>query len=228
VNIALIGDYDKSVTAHRAIPMAITLAASELDARIDYQWIDSENLANESLSDYSAVWCVPASPYKNTKNILQAIKFARLENIPFLGTCGGYQHAVLEFARNVLNYPEADNAEITPETKLPLIATLQCQLYDEKAKIKLEENSILASIYGSCEIEEEYFCGYGVNVEYLSLFNESDLAFTGYDASGDPRCVEISVHRFFIGTAFQPERSALTGVSHPLIRSFIQSSIEAD
>jgi len=144
--------------------------------------------------------------------------------VPFLGTCGGYQHAALEFARYELNYSEAENAEINPQTTMPLISGLACKLYDEEARINLAKNSKIAQIYGSTSISEEYFCGYGVNREYLHLFNETELDFTGFDEEGDPRSLEIRDRTFFIGTAFQPERSALKGDTHPLICAFLQAS----
>lgn len=224
MKIGLIGDYSESVTAHRAIPLALAAAAEELSISVDYQWVHSNDIAIDELSAFSALWCVPASPYSNTDNVLKTISFARTQNVPFLGTCGGYQHAALEFARNVLGRAEAENAEINPETNMPLISSLTCKLYDEASVINLRGNTHIAKIYGLPKIQEEYFCGYGVNAEYLSIFENTELKFTGFDDDGDPRSLEIANLRFFIGTAFQPERSALHNLSHPLIKSFLSAA----
>jgi len=224
VRIALVGDYDESVTAHRAIPVALSLASTELDLQVDYCWVNSDAVNFEELRKFDAIWCVPASPYKNMENVLGAIEIARTANIPFLGTCGGYQHAALEYARNALGYTEAENSEVNPAAELPLIASLSCKLYDEKASIVLDPSSKLVEVYKKSEITEEYFCGFGVNADYLSIFNGSDFVFTGFDREGDPRCFELQRHLFFIGTAFQPERSALSGSSHPLIKAFVAAA----
>jgi len=196
--IGLFGDYDESVTAHRAIPLAIAAAAKALNLSVDFRWIHSEEIDVSGLGEYSAIWCVPASPYKNTQNVLRVIEFARLHNIPFLGTCGG-----------------------------PLISGLSCKLYDASSTILLDEDSGIYEIYGKREISEDYFCGYGVNREYLDIYDNSELTFSGFDEDGDPRTLEIAKHKFFFGTAFQPERSALkgNGVSHPLITAYLSAAL---
>ncbi|MEM7193610.1 MAG: hypothetical protein AAF402_01580 [Pseudomonadota bacterium] len=226
-SIALVGDYQQSVTAHQAIPLALDYAANAMSMEIHYQWIHSQEVNLRSLEQFSGIWCVPASPYTNTENVLLAIHYARVNDRPFLGTCGGYQHAALEFARNALDYPEADNAEINPNCKMPLISGLSCRLYDQSADIFLAKGSRITDIYQSEKITEDYFCGFGVNRDYLGIFDHSDLCFSGFDTDGDPRTLEIPHNRFFIGTAFQPERSALTDCVHPLISAFVTAAAEA-
>ncbi len=225
MKIALVGDHDESITAHQAIPQALQLAADTLSTKVDFVWLDSTDVDINELKNFTGVWCIPASPYVDTDNVLQAIRYVRENNVPFLGTCGGYQHAALEYARNQLGYSQADNAEINPEAAMPLISGLTCKLYDEKAAVSLHNDSMVAGLYGKTEIEEEYFCGFGVNRTYLNIFENSDMTFTGFDSDGDPRSLEIRKHRFFIGTAFQPERSALNGVAHPVVTAFLQATL---
>ena len=148
-----------------------------MDTPVEFEWLDSNELHQSQLLDFAALWCVPASPYNDTENVLNAIKFARLQNVPFLGTCGGYQHAALEYARHELGYSEADNTEIDPQTAMPLISGLSCKLYDEEGSIQLTQKSQIAEIYGASTIHEEYFCGYGVNRDYLRIFEGTDLFF---------------------------------------------------
>ncbi len=224
MKVGLIGDYKKSVTAHQAIPTALKLAADQIGTPVEFKWLHSNELQQSQLPDYAALWCVPASPYENTENVLQAIKFARHENVPFLGTCGGYQHAALEYVRHELGYSEAENAEINPQAAMPLISGLVCKLYDEEGSIQLTQKSKMAEIYGASTIREEYFCGYGVNRDYLTIFEGTDLVVSGFDDDGDPRCLEITDNKFFIGTAFQPERSALKDSAHPLICAFLNAA----
>src|SRR5262245_50686636 len=97
--IALIGDYDASVTAHQAIPLALKLAGERLDFPTSFEWVPTDQIESATrVAKFDAVWCVPASPYRSTEGALTAIRFARETRLPYLGTCGGFQHAVLEYA----------------------------------------------------------------------------------------------------------------------------------
>lgn len=226
ISIALIGDHDESVTAHQAIPLAIGLAADALQIDATIEWVSTESVNAQKLSQFHAIWCVPASPYKNIDGALTAIQFARHNDIPFLGTCGGYQHAVLEFARHALGFEKADNIEQNPETEMPLISALSCELIEKNGSITLESDSQVSAFYQSEKIEEDYHCSFGVNPDYLFIFDGSDLCFTGHDDLSAPKILELPDHRFFIGTAFQPERSALKQQVHPLIFGFLQAAVE--
>lgn len=241
ISIALIGDQDESVTAHQAIPMAIGLAADTLQIDATIEWVSTELVSAQKLSQFHAIWCVPASPYKNIDGALTAIQFARRNDVPFLGTCGGFQHAILEFARHVLGFEKADNVEENSETEMPLISALSCALIEKSGEITLAAESQVAAYYQSEKgqpqkdqsqqsqsekITEEYHCSFGVNQDYLFIFDGSDLYFSGQDESSAPKILEIPQHRFFIGTAFQPERSALKNQVHPLVTGFLQAAVE--
>ena len=231
ISIALIGDHDESITAHQTIPLAIGLAADALKIDAMIEWVSTESITAEKLSQFHAIWCVPASPYKSTEGALTAIQFARRNDIPFLGTCGGYQHAILEFARHVLGFEKADNVEENPETEMPLISALSCALVEKSGSITLEPETQVSALYQSKKgqsekIDETYHCSFGVNSDYLFIFDGSDLHFSGKDETSAPKILEISQHRFFIGTAFQPERSALKNEVHPLISGFLQAAVE--
>src|SRR4051812_25499130 len=117
IRVALIGDYHPDVVAHQAIPRALQDAAQKLQTTVDGCWLATERITNapdDLLQSFDAFWCVPASPYRDTDGALHAIQHARTNNVPFLGTCGGFQHAVLEFARNVVNDLDAAHAELDP------------------------------------------------------------------------------------------------------------------
>src|ERR1700730_13889159 len=100
--VALVGDYDKSVIAHQAIPETLRLAAPA-EQLIQPVWIHTASIRNAraDLAGFDGIWCVPASPYVSMEGALDAIRYARESRRPFLGTCGGFQHAVIEYARNV-------------------------------------------------------------------------------------------------------------------------------
>ena len=226
ISIALIGDHDESVIAHQAIPLAIGLAADALQIDATIEWVSTESVSTQKLSQFHAIWCVPASPYKNIDGALTAIQFARRNDIPFLGTCGGYQHAILEYARHVLGFEKAGCVEQNPDTEMPLISALSCKLIEQTGSITLEPDSQVSAFYQSDKIDEDYHCSFGVNPDYLFIFDGSDLCFTGHDELSAPKVLELPDHRFFIGTAFQPERSALKQQVHPLIFGFLQAAVE--
>ena len=220
LKIALVGDYDPQVLAHQAIPKALKLNTSQ---KVEYYWIHSSEVDLKGLSQFHGIWCVPKSPYDNMENVLSVIRFARENEKPFLGTCAGYQHAALEFARNALGYEQAGSSEVDLETPMPLINALVCRLNHEQHGITLKTSSKIQGLYGRSEIAEEFNCGYGINQEYLNLFNGSDLLFSSVDHQGYPKSLELLSHPFFIGTAFQPERSALHNQQHPIINAFLNA-----
>jgi CTP synthase (UTP-ammonia lyase) len=225
VRIALVGDYDPKVPAHRAIPAALQLSALRLGLEAAPSWLHTTSIgtAAASLGDFSGVWCVPASPYASADGALSAIRFCREARRPFLGTCGGFQHAVLEFVRNALGHAAAEHAETSPDAPMPLISRLSCSLVEQSARVVFCEGSRLRAIYGTPEAEESYRCNYGLNPRYESLLSESALRIAARDAAGDVRAVELASHPFFIATLYQPERSALAAREHPLITAFVSA-----
>jgi CTP synthase (UTP-ammonia lyase) len=227
VRVGLIGDYDPDVVAHRAIPVALRLASTAADIEIEPTWIRTDALPADvapRLAVFDGVWCVPGSPYVNTAGALNAIRFAREAACPFLGTCGGFQHALIEYARNVIGIAEADHAESNPGASVPIIASLRCSLVGETGSVRLTPGSRAYALYGDDEAIEEYHCSYGLNPEYVQLFT-TGLRFTGHDEQGDPRVVELplSDHPFYLATLFQPERAALHGAAHPIIIGFVRA-----
>lgn len=229
IRVALIGDYDQAVTAHQAIPRALAAAAAALNVGVTGEWIGTPAVEKEharQLSPYHAVWCVPASPYASMEGALRAIQFARETSRPFLGTCGGCQHAVLEYARNALGMAEADHGESNPSARLPLISELACALVEKSGSVLLDESTRIAAIYGRREIEETYHCRYGLNSRFEHLLGGSDLRISARDETGEARAFELTTHPFFICTLFQPERAALTGQNHPLIHAFVAAAAE--
>lgn len=225
LRIALVGDYEATVRAHVAIPIALNLAARDLGREVEAVWIATTSLEREPekrLAGLDAVWCVPNSPYVSMTGALQGIRVARESGRPFLGTCGGFQHALIEFARNALGRPEADHAESNPGAGLPLLSRMACSLANARGRIRLEPGSRLAALYGRTEIEEGYHCNFGPNPEYQSLFDHSALTVSGRDEAGAVRAVELEGHPFFIATLFQPEQSAFAGAPHPLIRGLLE------
>lgn len=218
MRICLIGDYNPDVTAHQAIPEALALTSN--GQAIKPEWLDTESALQASLEAYDGFWCVPASPYRSMEGALRAIRYARESKVPFLGTCGGCQHAVLEYARNVLRIPDAGHKESDPNTPQPVITRLSCALIEASEKLELVAGTRLRHVYGTDEICETYRCSFGLNAAYVLRLEQAGMRVSAKGPQGEPRAVELSGHPFFVGTLFQPERSALRGERHPLIEAF--------
>ncbi len=213
--------------AHQAIPRALELAGREVGAIARWEWLSTPGLedgAAARLKRFDAAWCVPGSPYKSEPGAIAGIRFARESGMPFLGTCGGCQHAILEYARNVLGYANAEHSETRPDAELPLIAPLSCALVDVEGPITLDEGSVLRRIYGRTSIQEGYHCRFGLNPRLEHLLQGSELRITGRDANGEARAFEMPGGRFFVLTQFQPERAALKGRPPHVVMAFIQAA----
>src|SRR5208283_778855 len=176
-SIALIGDFNPEVTAHQAIPGALRLARETIGRRFTWQWIGTDRIseASAALAGFSGVWVVPASPYKNTEGVLAVIRYARENKIPFLGTCGGFQHALIEFARNVVGIAAADHAESNAGGTELVVTPLACSLVEKTGTISFMPGSRLYAIFGGEAANEGYHCSYGLNEAYRSNIEAAGL-----------------------------------------------------
>ncbi|MFJ2327654.1 CTP synthase [Pseudomonas sp. NPDC087690] len=227
IRIALIGDYDPQVTAHQAIPVALGLVAEHLNRTVQFEWLPTEQIHGDTpLREFDGFWCVPASPYKSEDGALWAIRFAREQQRPFLGTCGGFQHAVLEFSRNVLGWVDAVHGETSPDSERAVLTPLTCSLVEVVDSIYLMPGSLIAKAYETSQIREGYRCRFGVNPLFEQQLLNDRLHAVGHDSSGDLRAIELKDHRFFVATLFQPERAALKGQMPPLVRAFVEACME--
>lgn len=224
ITVGLIGDYCQSVPAHQAIPHALKLAADALHMEVGFEWVPTDEVtAISRISRFDGLWCVPASPYRSMDGALLAIRHARESNLPFLGTCGGFQHAVIEYARNVLGWADAEHAETAPSAARAVISALQCALIEATVPVRLFPGTRIASAYGVNETIEGYRCSYGLNPEFQAELVAGPLRAAADDETGEVRAVELGGHSFFVATLFQPERAALKGQLSPLVVSFVSA-----
>jgi CTP synthase (UTP-ammonia lyase) len=222
--IALIGDYNSAVIAHQGIDRSMELA-QQATPGLTWEWIHTNTIGADApgrLAEFSGVWVVPASPYADEKAALASITHARTQGIAFLGTCGGFQHALIEFAREALGLAQAGHGETDPGAAIQLVTPLTCSLVERTGRVHLLSGSRLRDIYGAESGEEGYHCNYGLNPAYENLV--SRLRVSARDDEGEVRAIELQDHPFFIATLFQPERRALTGGLHPLVAAFIEAA----
>lgn len=228
IRVGLIGDYNAAVHAHQAIPPALALAAVVTGIRVVSEWVPTEWItADARIAAYDALWCVPASPYRSTDGALRAIRFAREQGRPFLGTCGGFQHTVLEYARSVLGWADAEHAETAPDAERLVVSPLECALVEAQGRVRFGPGSRLREAYGTDESMEGYRCRYGLNPAFRDALTAGPLRVAAEDGAGDVRAVELDGHPFFVATLFQPERAALRGKRPHIVVALVRAAAEA-
>ncbi len=227
ITIGLVGDRSDRVRAHSAIPRALDSAARLAEVDVTHEWLPTARLAagaGDELDHFDGIWCVPGSPYASMQGALTAIRYARERSIPFVGTCGGFQHAVIEIARDVAGIASADHEESSPGAKEPIIQRLTRALCEDAREVRLRPQSRLASIYEQETVHEGYHCAFGVNPMYRGDLERAGVSFTAFDQDGDPRAIELAGHPFFLATLFQFELAALCGATPPIVVAFLRAA----
>jgi len=211
--IAVIGDYQPENETHSTIASAVAAVSSA----VDVVWVPTDDIGDLSWTD--GVWIAPGSPYKDFEAALEAIRWARVNDVPLFGTCAGFQHAVIEFARNVVGLDGAHHAEYDTDASLLVVDELACSLAGETMDVTLVDGTKARTAYGSAHSTERYYCRFGLNPQYTPALLEHGLVVSGTDAEGEPRIVELPSHPFFVVTLFVPQTNAEQ--PHPLIASFV-------
>jgi CTP synthase (UTP-ammonia lyase) len=227
VTIAIVGDYDPSHATHPATGASLDHAAAALGLDLVHGWIPTSDLAGDArraLAGHSGVWIAPRSPYASIEGALAAIRLARERGVPLIGTCAGFQHVVLEFARGVLGFEDAQHAEYDPDASTLFVTPLSCSLVGQTMRVRIRPGSRAAEAYGATDVEERYYCNFGLNPEHQGLLDAGGLRVTGVDAGGEARVVELSEHPFFVGTLFVPQTISSSERPHPLVTAFVRAA----
>ncbi len=225
IRIGIVGDYDGR-PSHVATEESVKHAAKQLGEVFDVNWIPTTELmegADQKLCGFDGIWVAPGSPYQSMLGALNAIQYAREKNIPYIGTCGGFQHAAIEYARNVLQIKELQAEDFDPYAPNSYITALACSLVAQTRHIILDKNSVLYRIYGSAEVVERYNCSFGVSKEFQDKLNQGGLKIVGTDEEGEVRIVTIEENRFFVASLFQPQLSSSYETPHPLIVAYLSN-----
>ncbi|MFJ6718894.1 MULTISPECIES: glutamine amidotransferase-related protein [unclassified Streptomyces] len=227
--IALVGDRSPHVKSHTRIPLLLDALASRDGLVLDAYWLrtaDAEaEAASGALARFDAVWVLPGSPYVDEAGALAAIRVAREERVPFLGTCGGFQHALLEYARNVCGISGAAHAETDPDAEDPVIAPLACSLVGHEGHVRAEPGSLAESVLGAERSLERYHCDYGPAPRHLPTLETGGLRLSGHDEDGQVRIAELPGHPFFLATLFQPELAGDGTVPHPIVKALAAAAV---
>jgi CTP synthase (UTP-ammonia lyase) len=227
IRIGVVGDYRHHNETHRATGAAADHAARVRGWRAEVTWIATprvEGAAERTLAGFDALWIAPGSPYQSMRGALEAVTYARTRDVPLLGTCAGFQHVVLEFARNVAGMPDAEHAEEKPGAPRLLIDALACSLAGKVMDVTVLEGSLARRAYGAGSATERYYCNFGLNREYTDVLTSSGLSVSGVDQDGEVRIVELPSRRFFVATLFVPQTSSAPGAPHPLVTALLAAA----
>ncbi|MGW6914135.1 CTP synthase C-terminal region-related (seleno)protein [Kitasatospora sp. NPDC054939] len=224
--LALVGDRSVEIRSHARIPGLLDALAERDRLALDAYWIPTEDAeAPGALDGFDAIWLLPGSPYRSEAGAVAAVRTARERHIPFLGTCAGFQHAVLEYARNVCGLGTAAHAESDPAGGQLLIVPLSCSLVGHEGVVDLAPGSLAERVLGTTRTVERYHCAYGLNDAYLDELRAHGLVFSGSDAAGEVRIAELPDHPFFLASLFQPELAGDGTRPHPAVRAFAAAAV---
>ncbi len=242
VRIGILGDFNSEFRSHHATPDSLQHAARKLNLKVESEWIPTLTLAKPDseklLETFDGLLAAPGSPFKSFDGMLKGIEFARRRDWPFLGTCAGFQYALIEFARNVLGIADADTAENNSGSKNIIVYPVACAVPDRRGsapklsgmvpEIRLRPGSYLQSFYGKDKevVSEEFFCNFEVNPEYEWATMEAGFPVVARGVNGEIRAIESPTHRFFVATLFQPQLSSTEKKPHPVVLAFVQAAAD--
>lgn len=240
VTIAIVGKYMYLHDAYLSVAEALKHAAANVDSGMNIKWIESESCEKGNLDEIfkgvDGILVPGGFGKRGCLGMIDAVKYAREHNIPYLGICLGMQMACIEFARDVLGYKDADSTELVPETTHPVIDLLSDQkgVKDMGGTMRLGSypchllpNTLTHSLYGKDEITERHRHRYEFNNAYRDEFEAHGMTIAGvYKTKNIAEIVELKNHPFFVATQAHPEFKSTLTDPHPLFLGFVKASLE--
>lgn len=222
--VAIIGEYYDTFDPHTTLNKSLEFLTGQYD--FEYEWletIDVERQKEGLLNKYSGIWSAPGSPFKSLDGALYAISYARSNNVPHLGTCAGFQHAMIDIARNVLGIEAAQHEEYDMHASKLFINKLVCSLSGKKMDVYFKSGTRTRKLYNVEKAQENYYCNFAINPEFKNTLNHPQIIVSGIDQDQEVRVIELKDHTFFVITLFVPQTRSTPGAPHPLIKGFIEA-----
>ena len=240
VNVGLIGKYVELQDSYKSILEAFIHAGATNETKVNVISIHSEFLddksADEQLKNLDGILVAPGFGGRGIEGKIDAVRYARENNIPFFGICLGMQMAVIEYSRNVLNFKDANSTEMNEATKSPVINLMEEQktITDKGGtmrlgawKCDLKDGSLAHKIYGKTSISERHRHRYEYNNKYSETLEKAGLSATGINPeTGLVEIIEIAKHPFFIGVQYHPEYKSTVANPHPIFVSFVAAMVK--
>jgi CTP synthase len=240
VEIGLVGKYVELKDAYKSISEALIHGGVANDAKVNVHWIQSEKItkanAQKHLANLDGILVAPGFGSRGISGKIEAVQFAREENIPFLGICLGMQCAVIEYARNVMGLEDAHSTEISEETPHPVISMMQEQKEISNMggtmrlgayACEIKKNTKAFEIYGKTKISERHRHRYEFNNKYLKQYNDAGMITSGMNLeNGLVEIIELKNHPFFVAGQFHPELKSTVANPHPLFVKFVAAAAD--
>lgn len=239
VRIAVVGKYVALVDSYKSVQEALIHGGIANDVGVDIDWLSSEDFEGEGgaerLRDYHGLLIPGGFGVRGVEGMLEAIRWARENGLPFFGICLGLQTAIIEFSRSVCGLAEAHSAEWDRETSAPVICLMNSQreitdlggtMRLGACTARLVPASRAARIYGTSEISERHRHRYEVNNVYREVLEEQGMQVSGTSPDGDlVEMIELPDHPWFVASQFHPELKSRPDQPHPLFASFVAAAL---
>ncbi len=240
ITVALVGKYVEHHDAYKSIAEALVHGGAVNDCRVDIRWLQSDDITpknvEKKLEGVSGVLVAPGFGGRGIEGKVAAANHARVNGIPFFGICLGMQCAVIEYARNVCGWEEANSTEFDEESAYPVIdlmaeqkeiekkgGTMRLGLYD----CRIVKDSRTYEAYGSELFQERHRHRYEVNNKYRERLEEEGMKLVGFNPERDlVEIIEIADHPWFVGVQFHPEYCSTVNNPQPLFVDFVKASQE--
>ena len=239
--IALVGKYVKLHDAYLSVMESLYHAGFENDSQVEIKWVESEDLTDQNacreiFADVDGIIVPGGFGDRGIEGMIQAAQYARENNVPYFGICLGMQMAIVEFARHVLGYEDANSIELAPETTHPVIALMeeQMDLADMGGTMRLgaypcriSPDTLMMKAYGKGLIEERHRHRYEFNNKFREVYMEHGAIFSGQSPDGTlVEAMEIPGHPFYLGVQYHPEFKSRPNRAHPIFREFVKAALE--
>ncbi len=240
VEIAVVGKYTDLTDSYTSVREALTHGGIANDARVNLRWIGSDEFTDQEaaallLQGVDGLLVPGGFGVRGVEGMIEAVRWARENRLPFFGICLGMQVAIIEFARNVCQLPETNSSEFAVECENPVISLMSSQRDVEDLggtmrlgayPCRLRPGSLVAQIYGAEQVSERHRHRYEVNNAYRDLLAEYGLRCTGLSPDGSlVEMVELPEHPWFVGCQFHPELRSRPMHPHPLFASFVKAAL---
>jgi len=240
IRIAIVGKYAKLKDAYLSVIEALKHAGAALGIKVCYEVLSSEKITRNNvdniLREFDGIIVPGGFGQRGVEGKIEVIRYARENNVPFLGICFGFQLTVIEYARNVVGLKDAHSTEVDPNTPHPVIDLMEEQKRIEKyggtmrlggQKIIIKEGTLAYRLYGTKEIVERHRHRYEVNSKYIDLLESHGLIFSGTDESGERmEILELPNRAYFIASQFHPEFKSRPMKPAPLFYGLVKAAFE--
>jgi CTP synthase (UTP-ammonia lyase) len=226
IKVAIMGNLNENYTPHYTMNQCFD--DFQQSVPFEFEWLPTERLesdAEDVLRGYKGI-VAGSGPYQSKTGIINGIRYARKNNIPFLGTCSGFGYAILEFGQHLFEldtvYHPYENPNIKAgETFLTQLS--DCSVNMHTINFKPVAGTLTDSVYQQEVVSELSHCSYGINREMICCFEKEGFQVSGYDATGEPKIMEYTKNDFFVIALFYPQFNSGANSLHPMLTRFFKT-----